>query len=94
MVQAVVDLKGLRVNVTASWWHLFQKCHPGLTLCEPETFTHSRINGASVPILEIYFDLLELTFKKGKIRDKPCQIYNLDESGFPRPPKVICKQAV
>ena len=86
MVQAVVDLKGLRVNVTASWWHSVQKCHPGLALREPETLTHSRINGASVPILEIYFDLLELT---------PCQIYNLDESGFPlslSPPKVVCKK--
>lgn len=95
MVQAVVDLKGLHVNVTASWWHSFQKRHPGLALREPETLTHSRIKGASVPILEIYFDLLELTLEKGELQDKPCQIYNLDESGFPlspSPPKVICKK--
>ena len=95
MVQAVVDLKGLHVNVTASWWRSFQKRHPDLVLREPETLTHSRINGASVPILENYFDLLELTLEKGELQDKPCQIYNLDESGFPlspSPPKVICKK--
>lgn len=48
-----------------------------------------------MPILEIYFDLLELTLEKGELQDKSCQMYNLDESGFrhsPSPPKVICKK--
>ena len=95
MVQTVVDLKGLDVTVTPSWWTSFRTRHPDLVLREPETLTHSRINGASVPVLENYFDLLETTLIQEKLTDKPCQIYNCDESGFPlspAPPRVIAKK--
>ena len=57
--------------------------------------THARVAGASHKIIENYFDILEATLSEHNIADRPCQIYNLDESGFPlnpKAPKVISKK--
>ena len=46
-------------------------------------------------MIEHYFELLERTLLECEICDRPCQIFNLDESGFPlnpKPPKVVSKK--
>ena len=95
LVQIVVDKKGLGVTVTPSWWKSFKSRHPDLVLRTPESLTHARVAGASHKIIENYFDILEATLSEHNIADRPCQIYNLDESGFPlnpKAPKVISKK--
>jgi hypothetical protein len=95
IVQEVVNKKGLNVTVSSSWWQSFHSRHEELTLRNPETLTHVRIAGASTALLDNYFNLLETTLKESELEEQPCQIFNLDESGFPlnpKPPKVAnCK---
>ncbi len=95
IVQLVVDQKRLGVTVTQSWWKSFRSRHKELSLRNPETLTHSRVMGASEEMIEHYFELLETTLQEAEICDRPCQIFNLDESGFPlnpKPPKIIAKR--
>ena len=45
-------------------------------------------------MLESYFDILKLTLIEAELMERPSQLLNLDESGFPlcpKPPKVISK---
>ena len=51
--------------------------------------THARINGTSNQIVENYFYLLETTIQEAELQDHACQIFNLDESGFPLNPKPL-----
>ena len=95
IVQAIVDNKGLEVTVSPSWWKSLRSRHQDLCLRNPETLTHSRMLGASEAMIEHYFELLERTLLESEICDRPCQIFNLDESGFPlnpKPPKVVSKK--
>ena len=95
IVQAVVNKKGINVTVTPSWWKSFKSRHKDVVLRNPEMLTHCRITGASDANIENYFDLLEKTIYEAEINERPCQIFNLDESGFPlnpKPPKVIAKK--
>ena len=39
--------------------------------------------------MDHYFSLLHDTMVTHDLLDKPAQIYNVDESGVPRPPKII-----
>ena len=39
-------------------------------------------------MLDWYFDLLEKTMTENDLLDKPCQIYNVDETGLPLDPKA------
>ena len=47
-------------------------------------------------MLDWYFDLLEKTMTENDLLDKPCQIYNVDETGLPldpKPPQLIFQQS-
>ena len=97
IVQIVVNQKGLGVTVSPSWWKSFRSRHKDLVLRNPETLTHSRISGVSEALMENYFDLLERTVQEADLFDRPCQMFNLDESGFPlnpKSPKVVSKKEV
>ena len=46
-------------------------------------------------MLESYFNLLETTLSEAELTDRPCQIFNADESGFPlspKAPKILAKK--
>ena len=91
----MVDKKGIDAVVSASWWKSFQSRHEDLTLQQPEILFHARVVGGDDHVLGRYFDLLERTISEAGLTDRPCQIFNLDESGFPlspKTPKVITKK--
>ena len=95
IVQQAVKQKGLDVNVSSGWWKSFLGRHPTLTLRVGEGISHSRALGANQIALSQYFDLLSQTLSEGELNTKPCQIFNLDETGMPLspvPPKVIAKK--
>ena len=92
LVQKVMFEKGQKVKVTTGWWNSFRKRHPNLTLRNPEPLAHARAVCCSDDVINRYFDLFEQTLEDNGIADKPCQLFNCDESGFPlnpSPPKVI-----
>ena len=58
----------------------------------PRFLSQARGKATDLEVLENYFDLLQTTMTEHDLLDKPCQIFNIDESGFPlapKPPKGI-----
>ena len=92
MVQQIVKEKGAADSVTLGWWSCFRKCHPELTLRISEPLAQVRAVSTSPEVLERYYDMLEATLVSNDLLDKPCQIFNCDETGMPlspHPPRVI-----
>ena len=55
----------------------------------------ARIEGSNPTILNAYFDMLETTRADNDLLSKPCQLFNMDETGLPltpKPPKLVCKK--
>ena len=93
LVQFLVSAKGLNVKVSDGWWQGFVKRHGNLTLRAAEPLAYARAISSQPEVLNQYYTVLEETLEKHELFDKPCQIYNLDETGMPldpRPPKVVC----
>ncbi len=77
--------------VTKGWWESFQRRHPQLSLRCPETLSYARAIASSRGVIDDYFDLLEETLVRNDLTNKPAQIFNCDESGFPLSPEAIGK---
>ena len=96
LVQLVLHDKGKKdVKVSSGWWSSFHQRHPQLTLRTAEPVSLARASGTRPEILERYFNLLEKTLDELEIHSKPCQIFNMDETGMqldPLAPKVIAKK--
>ena len=91
LVQNAVTRIGHTGIVSHGWWDSFRKRHSEICLRKPEPLSHARVICTSPDILNKYFDLLEQTLEDNNLLQKPCQIFNCDESGFPldpAPPKV------
>ena len=95
IVQRIVDGKGIDTIVTNGWWERFCQRHPEVTLRTPAPLSFSRAIASDRESINSYFDLLEETLLENNILNKPSNIFNLDESGFPlnpRPLKVLCRK--
>ena len=89
LVNQCLRMKGLSVNVTNGWWESFRRRHPTFKLRTAEKLAYVRMVSSSPEILDYYFDLLEATLIENDLIDKPCQIYNVDESGMPLDPDSL-----
>ena len=45
--------------------------------------SQARAKATDPEMLKQYFDLLEQTITENSLKDKPCQIFNVDETGMP-----------
>jgi len=43
----------------------------------------SRAKASEVAVIDKYFDMLEATLLEYDLLDKPCQVFNVDETGLP-----------
>lgn len=94
IVQNVCDHKGLQVTVSHGWWERFCQRNKGFSLRVPSSLSTARQQGTNTRVMEAYFDMLEETLEENNLTDKPCQIFNMDETGLPlspKPPKLLCK---
>jgi len=57
-------------------------------LVRPVPLSQTRAVATDPEMLDCYFDLLEKTMTENDLLDKPCQIYNVDETGLPLDPKA------
>ena len=55
----------------------------------PATLCKARALATNEAVINQYFDILEEAFTENQILDKPCQMYNLDETGIPLDPKPL-----
>ena len=89
LVQRIVDKKRFLARVTSGWWQSFCSRHPNLTLRAPAPLSRARANVTDPEVVSHYFDLLAQTMADNDLLDKPCQIFNMDESGMPLDPKQV-----
>jgi hypothetical protein len=60
-----------------------------VVLRTPAPLGRARYLATNKDTLGKYFDLLEKALEENKLMDKPCQIYNMDETGMPLSPKPL-----
>ncbi len=89
VVQQALKGKGLEVRVTNGWWESFKRRHTKLKLRTAEPLAYARLVASSPAVLDHYYDLLESTLEENGLLDKPCQIFNVDESGMPLDPPSL-----
>ena len=92
LVQMVVKTKGKDVVLSGGWWQSFKKRHPEITLRSAEPLAYARAVASNPAVLDRYYDILEHALTENDLMDKPCQIFNCDETGMPlspQPTKVV-----
>ena len=75
--------------VTHGWWEGFIKRHPYLTVRTAAPLSCARAISSDPDVINRYFDLLEQTLKDNGLEQKPCNIFNMDETGMPLDPKPL-----
>ena len=89
LVTRMLERKGIHTCVTSGWWQSFCRRHPNLTLRAPASLSQARRSASDPETVERYFDLLEQTMVENDLLDKPCNIFNVDESGMPLNPRPV-----
>ncbi len=89
IVERVLCSRGISKTVSSGWWSSFIGRHPKLALRTPATLSLARASASDRNVLESYFDELESTLEANELMDKPCLIYNMDETGMPLDPKPL-----
>ena len=83
------------MRVSHGWWERFCQRNTGFSLRVAASLSRARLENTTSKVMEEYFDVLEETFAENDLIDKPCRIFNMDESGLPlapKPPKLLCKK--
>ena len=97
LVQQIVKKKGLNVKVTNGWWESFRSRHEQISLRTGERLPYVRMQSSTPRIINNYFDLLYDTLSSNNLLEKPCLIFNVDETGMPLVPpalKVVAPRGV
>ena len=97
LVQQIVKKKGLNVKVTNGWWESFRSRHEQISLRTGERLPYVRMQSSTPRIINNYFDLLYDTLSSNNLLEKPCLIFNVDETGMPLDPpalKVVAPRGV
>ena len=92
LVQAIAESKRTQHLITGEWWDSFIKRYWDITLSAPVPLSQARARATDEEVMDKYFDLLEATLWEYDLLEKPGQIFNLDENGFPlnpKPPKGV-----
>ena len=83
LVQGTLEARGVHKVVSYGWWESFRRRHPNLTLRVSSSLSKSRLLASNRLVLDHYFDLLEETLEENGLKDKPYQVFNMDETGMP-----------
>ena len=89
IVQLILSSRGVHRTVTYGWWEAFRRRHPNLALRTSSSLSKARALASNRVVLDHYFDLLEETLEENGLKDRPCQIFNMDETGMPLDPKSL-----
>ena len=79
-------------RISSGWWQGFLGRHPQLTLRTPAQLSIRRMKASNRDSINKYFDELEETMEENGLTQRPCQIFNVDETGMPlqiKPNKVV-----
>ncbi|XP_062340827.1 uncharacterized protein LOC134039094 [Osmerus eperlanus] len=72
-----------KTGLGQTWWINFrERHHHRLTARTPDIIDRGRASCAKRGPIEEYFKFLTTTLEEHGLREKPCQVYNCDETGF------------
>ena len=94
MVQCVCHERGIERVVTHGWWESFCRRHPDVTLRVAAPLSSSRAKATDVNVINKYFDMFQATMEEYDLLQKPCHLFNIDETGLPispKPLKMVCR---
>ena len=94
MVQCVCHEHGIDKVVTYGWWESFCHRHPDVTLRVTAPLSLSRAKSTDVNVINKYFDMFQATMEEYDLLQKPCHLFNIDETGLPISPKPLKWYAV
>ena len=89
IVERVLSSRGVTKSVSSGWWAAFVGRHPELALRTPATLSLARASASDRYVIDRYFEELESAFEENGLVDKPCLIFNMDETGMPLDPKPL-----
>ena len=89
MVQQLLNERGIQRTVTHGWWESFCHRHPNVTLRTTAPLSLHRAKASDVDVMNKYFDILQSTIDEYDLTDKPCQWFNMDETGMPLNPRPL-----
>ena len=95
IVQQYIDKKSINKTVSNGWWQKFRARHSNISLRSAAPLCLPRAKAADRSVLDKYFAILRSTLIDNDLLDKPRNIYNCDESGFPlapRSPKTVAEK--
>ena len=85
LVQSSVANWGVTKAITSVWWESL----PNLTIHNPAPLSQARVAASDSDVISRYFNILEQSLAENNLEDKPCQIFNMDETGMPLEPKSV-----
>ena len=68
--------------------------HPDVTLRVTAPLSLSRAKSTDVNVINKYFDMFQATMEEYDLLQKPCHLFNIDETGLPispKPLKMVCR---
>lgn len=65
------------------WWANFMKRHPQLSLRRTDSLERNRAEAFNQKVVDEYFELLEKSLDKHRLKNKPRHIYNCDKTFLP-----------
>ena len=89
MVERILNDRGVQKTVTHGWWESFCHRHPNVSLRTTTSLSLSRAKASDISVVNKYFDLLQSTVDEYDLHDKPCQLFNVNETGMPLNPKTL-----
>ena len=90
IAERVAKDKGIlrKERISQGWWNRFMEQQKDLSFRRGGSISHVRMDAVNKETMDHYFSLLKDTLDEHNLRDKPEQIYNVDESGLPLDPKA------
>ena len=94
IVQHVAKEKRIlrKERISSGWFRRFRERQPDVSLRKGDSMALVRFRCTDKETIDGYYDLLETVMEENNLRDKPGQLYNIDETGMPLdPPKLrVC----
>ena len=88
--------KGEESHISQGWYYHFLKRWPELHAIKPSSLSELRAKAASTECVSNYFTELDKILTKYNLKDKPQNIYNVDEKGINtgggKPPNIIASR--
>ena len=85
IVQHVAKEKRIlrKERISSGWFRRFRERQPDVSLRKGDSMALVRFRCTDKETIDGYYDLLETVMEENDLRDKPGQLYNIDETGIP-----------